>query len=359
VYPPKLFFESSRGCWWGQKHLCSFCGLNATGLRFRSKSAERVIAEIEELWRRHPEATCLQATDNILDMEYLRSVLPRLQPLAAAPDRPLRMFFEIKSNLRKDQVRALADGGIRDVQPGIESLSDGVLQLMHKGATGLGQIQLIKWATEQDIVLVYNLLLGSPGEQAAWYDAMLELVPALEHLPPPTGCVPIRLERFSPLHQRPEEHGLRDVRPASYYRLLYRDPRVDLDRIAYTFDFEHPQRGDDALRAAHGRFVAAVQRWQEGYAPRRAFYLAQGDAIAVVDRRDRDAPHRRAHVVTGAAATLWRELDRARPRAALAGELDPELVDAALAAWKHRRWIVESDGRLLGVIPDGAARPAT
>jgi ribosomal peptide maturation radical SAM protein 1 len=354
MYPPKLFFESSRGCWWGQKHLCSFCGLNATGLRFRSKSADRAVAEIEHLWQSYPEVMCLQATDNILDMEYLKSVLPRLAPLAAAPERPLRMFFEIKSNLRKDQVRALADGGIFDVQPGIESLSDGVLALMHKGTTGLGQIQHIKWATEQGIGLVYNLLLGSPGEEAAWYDAMTALVPALEHLPPPTGCVPIRLERFSPLHQRPEEHGLRNVRPAGYYQLLYRDPRVDLERIAYTFDFEHPQLEDAALRDAQRRFVIAVQRWQEGYAPGRAFYTAQGEAIVVIDRRQ---PARiRSHAVTGAAAKLWRELDRVRPRAALAAELDSELVDAALATWEHRRWIAGSGDRFLGVIPDGAAR---
>lgn len=357
LYPPKLFFESSRGCWWGQKHLCSFCGLNAMGLPFRAKTPDRVVAEIEQLWRSHPELEYLQATDNILDMDYLKSVLPRLAPLARDAARPLQMFFEIKSNLRKDQVRALADGGIVDVQPGIESLSDDVLGLMRKGATGLGQVQLIKWAAEQGIGLVYNLLINSPGEQAAWYDAMSEMLPALEQLPPPTGVAPIRLERFSPYHQRPEEHGIVDVRPAAYYRELYRDPRVDLDRIAYTFDFDHPQREDLALRAAHRRFIAAVVRWQERHAPGRAYYVRRGDAIVVTDRRDEP---RRTHVLDGAAAGLWRELDRVRTRGAIAranAALDPELVDAALETWAHRRWVVGAGERLLGVLPDGAARP--
>ncbi|WP_270040477.1 RiPP maturation radical SAM C-methyltransferase, partial [Solirubrobacter ginsenosidimutans] len=31
-------FESSRGCWWGEKHHCTFCGLNGLGMGFRSKS---------------------------------------------------------------------------------------------------------------------------------------------------------------------------------------------------------------------------------------------------------------------------------------------------------------------------------
>jgi ribosomal peptide maturation radical SAM protein 1 len=27
-HPERLVFETSRGCWWGQKHHCTFCGLN-------------------------------------------------------------------------------------------------------------------------------------------------------------------------------------------------------------------------------------------------------------------------------------------------------------------------------------------
>ena len=28
-------FESARGCWWGAKHHCTFCGLNGTAMRFQ------------------------------------------------------------------------------------------------------------------------------------------------------------------------------------------------------------------------------------------------------------------------------------------------------------------------------------
>ena len=34
-----LSFESSRGCWWGAKHHCTFCGLNATTMAFRKEDA--------------------------------------------------------------------------------------------------------------------------------------------------------------------------------------------------------------------------------------------------------------------------------------------------------------------------------
>ena len=40
---PALLAESSRGCWWGEKFHCTFCGLNGAGMKYRSKSPERVL----------------------------------------------------------------------------------------------------------------------------------------------------------------------------------------------------------------------------------------------------------------------------------------------------------------------------
>ena len=40
---PGVAIEASLGCWWGEKNLCTFCGLNATSLAFTQKSPERVL----------------------------------------------------------------------------------------------------------------------------------------------------------------------------------------------------------------------------------------------------------------------------------------------------------------------------
>ena len=37
-------FEASRGCWWGQKKHCTFCGLNGEGMAFRVKHPDTVQA---------------------------------------------------------------------------------------------------------------------------------------------------------------------------------------------------------------------------------------------------------------------------------------------------------------------------
>jgi ribosomal peptide maturation radical SAM protein 1 len=92
---PLLLFESARGCWWGAKPQCTFCGLNGGSIVFRSKSALRVIDELRYLRRTHGVRRAC-ATDNILDFRYFRSMLPLLidgayLSLALALDRSCRI----------------------------------------------------------------------------------------------------------------------------------------------------------------------------------------------------------------------------------------------------------------------------
>src|SRR3954465_271775 len=44
---PLMLIETARGCWWGAKNHCTFCGLNGETMGFRAKSADRVMTEIE------------------------------------------------------------------------------------------------------------------------------------------------------------------------------------------------------------------------------------------------------------------------------------------------------------------------
>ena len=44
-----ILVETSRGCWWGAKHHCTFCGLNGDTMEFRSKSPDRAFEEIKTL----------------------------------------------------------------------------------------------------------------------------------------------------------------------------------------------------------------------------------------------------------------------------------------------------------------------
>jgi ribosomal peptide maturation radical SAM protein 1 len=140
TWQPRLFFETSRGCWWGEKKHCTFCGLNGQTMEFRSKTGARALEELTAIVAKHPGCE-IQVVDNILDMRYFNDFLPAL----AASGVDVELFYETKANLKKDQVRQLRDAGVTSIQPGIESFSDNVLTLMRKGVTALQNIQLLKW----------------------------------------------------------------------------------------------------------------------------------------------------------------------------------------------------------------------
>src|SRR5260370_24175623 len=161
---PTLLFETSRGCWWGAKSHCTFCGLNGGAMAFRSKSARRALEELEYLVQRW-RIENVEAVDNILDMKYFRDVLPAL----AEWKWPLQLFYEVKSNLSREQVHLLRDAGVRRIQPGIESLNDHILKLMKKGTTALRNIQLLKWCQEYGVTAEWSMLYGFPGETRPAY----------------------------------------------------------------------------------------------------------------------------------------------------------------------------------------------
>src|SRR5262249_3404469 len=136
--PLTLQVETSRGCWWGEKHHCLFCGLNSEYMQFRAKSKDRALAEILQLVH-HYGINQVAAVDNIIDMHYFRELLPEIKSRRLG----LRLFYETKANLTKDQVRLLSEAGVTMIQPGIESFHSKVLHLMRKGVSPLQCAQLL------------------------------------------------------------------------------------------------------------------------------------------------------------------------------------------------------------------------
>src|SRR5262245_3308028 len=220
-------------------------------MRFRSKSPALALEQLTGLvdhWR----ITTVEAVDNILDMDYFEEFLPGL----AQRNLGIRVFYEVKANLSRRHLKLLAASGVSRIQPGIESMSDQVLRLMRKGTTALQNIQLLKWCLEYEISAEWNLLYGFPGETKEAYQEMLELLPVIRFLPPPYACGPLRLDRFSPYFDHPDQFGVQNIRALSTYRYLYPFPQDALRNIAYYFDFDYaPDRdprgfADDVIRYA-------------------------------------------------------------------------------------------------------------
>lgn len=227
-----LPFESARGCWWGEKVQCTFCGLNGGHIAFRAKSGDRVRDELTALAARHGTFR-FDSVDNILNTEYFETLLAPVTTECADYD----FFYEVKSNLSRDQIKALSVAGVRRVQPGIESLSTPILRSMGKGVTGIQNVNFLRWARYYGVDAAWNFLWGFPDEQEAWYAQQAALIPSLLHLQAPQAYGRIWLERFSPLFLGADRYRRRWTRPPPSYPLVYPSD-VKLDDLAYFFDYE-------------------------------------------------------------------------------------------------------------------------
>jgi ribosomal peptide maturation radical SAM protein 1 len=279
-------FEGSRGCWWGHKSHCTFCGFNKAGQIYRSKGAERTLAELDALNSKYGTGAFF-ASDNILNMKFVDELFA---PLASRSDR-YEFYYFTKSNLTREQVRTIARGGVRVICPGIESLTTHVLKLMRKGVTRLQNISMLKWSTYYGLTVCWNLLHGFPGEEPEDYVEELESVKLIRHLSPPLGCLRIRVDRFSPNFRDRELFPTKWLRPNESYGYVY-PPHVSLDKIAYFFDYE--SACDLVPEKSFRETQDFVARWRlDWYSGRRAAltYSRTDAGLAITDTRfDRNAP---------------------------------------------------------------------
>jgi ribosomal peptide maturation radical SAM protein 1 len=348
---PQVPFESSRGCWWGAKQHCTFCGLNGLDMAFRRKSPERVEAELDALSARH-EALDFTAVDNILDLGYFETLLPRL----AASGRDRSFFYETKANLTREQVHTLRAAGVRTIQPGIESLSTSVLALMRKGVSGFQNLRLLAWCAARGIHVIWNLLYGFPGEDPAEYARMAALAPSLAHLTPPE-LVRLMVYRFSPYHDDPARHGLVLTGPLPYVRHLYDVDDSTRADLAQAFDYVHADGRDP--EAYVGELREEVARWRRDAARNRgALTYRRGPGFLVVtDTRTTTTPTPVRYTLGPAEARVYLACADGVTRRGLAGlrdddgepVLDEGALDGLLRDLAAARLVAELDGKLLAL----------
>lgn len=278
-FTPMLLFETSRGCWYGAKHHCTFCGLNDLTLGFRSKSSSRALNELISLTTSYPGCPVV-TVDNILDMSYFKTFI---QELATHPI-DVQIFYEVKANLKKDQLRLLKAARVTRIQPGIESLSSVILAMMRKGVKALQNIQLLKWCKEFDIYPTWNLLWGFPEEPKEEYQAMSELIPLIMHLTPPEDVTKIRLDRFSPNFERPDEFGFTNIRAYPSYSYIY--PAVadtSIQNLAYYFVADH--RSAPGFQEHITALAKNVMLWREIHAKSDLYITHKGSDALIWDFR--------------------------------------------------------------------------
>jgi ribosomal peptide maturation radical SAM protein 1 len=208
---PTLPVEISRGCWWqretasGDGSGCEFCNLNLQWRGYRSKSPGRAVSEVDQLTRRH-RLLSLAVMDNVLPRESCAELLRGLAGL----NRDLSIFAEIRATTPLDELKLMRRAGMRRVQVGIEALSTRLLRKLHKGATAIQNLEIMKHCEALGIVNLSNLIFHFPASDE---EDIAETLAAMEFAGPfrPPKPVSFWLGLGSPAWRNAGAHGMRGV----------------------------------------------------------------------------------------------------------------------------------------------------
>lgn len=342
--PNSLMFESSRGCWWGDKHLCKFCGyIPPTVGKYRMRSPAKIVEAIEALVSRYG-IQHIRASDAIMPAQFPKTVLPKLIERGIE----CTLAYEIKSNHREEDLDICVRAGISELQPGIESLSSNVLTLMDKGVSGLDNVRLLRNARSRFISMIWNFLTAIPGESSADYAAMSELIPLIEHLQAPVRWGPIHVSRYSPYQQDPARYGIANLRPMPPYVELF---GAQAAQVCSNYDADYTSEAlEDGVGLA--RFEAVIGHWTDLW--------QDGETPPTLELHPLDAMWALIKDTRAIAPQPWRLLDHAA-RMALAAVREPTREDqipadlrAQIPALVEARLVVCYEARFMSLVTEPA-----
>jgi ribosomal peptide maturation radical SAM protein 1 len=354
---PILLFETSRGCWWGERVQCRFCGISSAKMPYSVMSPEKAIKQFESLFK-YPRPLYLHCVDNILPKSLTSKVLSNLD----VPS-DVVIYYSAKALLNEQDVQTLSRAGVKIVQLEIEALTTSALKSMKTGSTALQNVLCLKNCLFYGVYPVWNFLVGFPGEEEEMHQKHLDTIPLLAHLPPPSGVQTVAFERYSPYFVNAQEYEL-DLHPDGIYRLLYPFDEEVLENLAYHFtnhNFKAPYliamyKWIDKIR---DKCYVWQTRWhgQDQALPPRLFFEQKRDLTIVYDSRSEEAVE---HHLDQIAIEMLKYLDKPRSLTQLAeafGHIQGLDATKEITSLQDRGLVFEENGRFLSLVLPGEPAP--
>ena len=168
---------STKGC----VAKCTFCHRWDKGIRF--VGVDRIIERIKMLQERYNVGFLSFADENFgSDHKWVDSLLENIAPL----DVLWRVGGIRARTVDLDMLHRMREAGCVQVQYGIESGSQRILDVMEKNTKLEHNIQAANWTYESNMYLVYSLVMGMPGESPETMRETIDFMKSVtEFLPEP------------------------------------------------------------------------------------------------------------------------------------------------------------------------------
>ena len=175
-----VYLRISEGCDRG----CSFCTIPAIKGRFRSKPAELVLAEAQELVRNGAVELSIIAQDsNYYGRDLgiksgLSKLVKELEGIEAL--RWIRLMYLYPASIDDELIETIAAGKktVNYIDMPVQHINDGILKAMRRGDRKEKVVELIEKLRRAmgDVVLRTTMIVGFPGESDEQFEELLDFV---------------------------------------------------------------------------------------------------------------------------------------------------------------------------------------
>jgi radical SAM superfamily enzyme YgiQ (UPF0313 family) len=244
------YTEATRGC----KHLCRHCPVVPVyGGRFRAIDVETVLADIDQQIAAGARHITFGDPDFWNGPAHARRIVEQLH--RRHPDVTYDVTIKVEHLLRHSgELPRLRDTGCLFVTSAVESVDDGILEILDKGHTRADFLRVVERFREVGLALVPTFVAFTPWTTLDGYLELLQLLAAhglVAHVAPVQLAIRLLIPAGSRLLELP-----------AVQRLAGR-----FDPIALCYPWEHPDPRVDALQRA---LLGRVQKDE----PRAAYHAA-------------------------------------------------------------------------------------
>ena len=292
---PVLPIEFSRGCWWNK---CTFCNLNLQWKGYRTKSAQKVLHEVQYQAKQYQ---CLDFcfTDNALPPKGCDEFFEGIHNTKQDYD----FFAEVRVITTPDTLPRYRKGGLSSIQVGIEALSTTLLTKMRKGTRCIENIAAMRHSAEAGITLDGNLICEFPGTSEREVEETLH---NLGYVLPftPLSSATFFLGHGSPVAADPQAYGITAITHHKKFKKLL--PPAMLSNLTLIVK---GYRGDKTVQQKLWRPVyTKIKEWQDFHAERSSSqpplsYRDGGDFLLIRQEQIGAPPLR--HRLKGTSKTIY------------------------------------------------------
>mgnify|MGYP006288939465 CR=1 FL=1 len=286
MYNGYMPVEISRGCFWNK---CSFCNMNIQHKKYREKSVDKIVEEIDFLSSKY-KILNFQLIGNTLPFKNFRKLFEKIKLL----NKDLNFVAETRAGrLKQKDYKLMKDAGFRIIQTGVESFSQNYLNKMKKGVDVIDNIAALKFSMENSIQNHYNIIINYPNEEKNDFEESKEIIDQIKSYIDPPKISQLRVAFGNDIFNNPYNYEIKELTSTNIDRLMF-PPKILNSGFNFVYSFKTDNKNEIK------KWYDLINSWNKlrneliingtntrSDVDKYIFYFLDGkDFVKIVDKRD-------------------------------------------------------------------------